>query len=1121
MKCLECGTENPDTAKFCNECAARLHLICPQCGTSNGPSSKYCNECAHDLRKPRETHSIDYSEPQSYTPKHLAEKILTSRNSIEGERKLVTILFADVANSTSMFENLDPEAVHEIMDGCFRILMDQIHRYEGSINQFRGDGVMALFGAPIAHEDHAQRACYASLSIQRSLQPYADRLKKDYGIDFWMRIGLNSGHVVVGAIGDDLRMDYTAQGDTANLASRMESNAVPGGVLVSKNTYRPAREFFEFESVGKIRLKGKQEPVEAYRLLKATDVTTRIAASSAKGLTPFVGRKREMETLEDAFEKARSGQGQVIGVVGEAGVGKSRLLLEFRNALPKGEYTFVEGQCLHFGSSMPYLPILDVLRSFIGVKEGEQEQTIRDRLNDKVLGLDSSLQTVIPPFQDLLSLAVEDDGYARLEPKQKREKTFEALRDLLVRGGRDRPIVLAVEDLHWIDKTTEEFLDYLIGWLPAAHILLLLLYRPEYTHPWGSKSYYAKIGVDKLSTGTSTELVQTILEGGDVAPELRELIMSRTSGNPLFMEELTHSLLENGSVQKLEGQFLLTRKDSEIQVPDTIQGIIAARMDRLEEGLKRIMQVAAVIGREFAFTILQAVTEMKEDLKSNLLNLQGLEFIYEKSLFPELEYIFRHALTQEVAYNSLLVKRRKEIHERIGRAIEQLYADRLEEFYEMLAFHYSKSADQIKAFQYLKMSGTKATRNHSLWEAFRFYKEAIHSIKSLPDTEENRRQLLEVTHDITKPMAFLGYPDDSLQILEEGRNHSTELGDRRGRVTFLSRIGHYHFVRANPVAGIRFGEECFRDSEEMQDEELMVAVGNELCGSYNMSGRHMGVIDVAPKIIRIIERTERQRDFFGRPFNPYVDLHGYCGMSMGLTGNFDKATMLCERGLAFAKQLGHLPSLGFVEACYSYVLFPLGNGRSVIEHARKAFEYSEEGQVPLTAGLARTLLGIGHYLLGELETAEEHMRQALELKREAGLQFFLGHDHRALGGVHLARGDFEKARFHAREALNLSLRNQTKENEGLSRILLGTIIGKTEQSKFDEALLSIMEGIEILEELRLRPLYAMGYVDLGQLYADTGMKDKALQNLKKAETKFQQMGMKYWQGKTREVLGRL
>ncbi|MFQ5918249.1 MAG: adenylate/guanylate cyclase domain-containing protein, partial [Candidatus Binatia bacterium] len=611
-------------------------------------------------RKPIEAPSIDFAEPQSYTPKFLADKILNNRSSIEGERKLVTVLFADVANYTSISEKLDPEEVHQIMDGCFKILMDEIHRYEGTINQFTGDGVMALFGAPVAHEDHAQRACYAALSIQKAIGEYGEKIKKDCGVDFPMRIGLNSGPVIVGSIGDDLRMDYTAVGDTTNLAARMEGMARPGTILGTGNTHKLARDFFEFKSLGKVEVKGKEGLQEAFELIKTSEVETRIGASVAKGLTRFVGRKNSMGAFMEAYEKAKSGSGQVVGIVGEAGVGKSRLLLEFKNRLPQGEFAYLEGRCLHYGGSMAYLPILDILRSYFDIQEGDREYLVKKKMEEKILQLDESLKSILPPFQEILSLKVDEDAYLQLEPQQRKLKAFEAIRDLLVRESENKPIVLVVEDLQWIDKTSEEFLNYLIDWLANTHILLILLYRPEYTHQWGSKSFYIKIGVDQLTMKTSAELVQAILEGSEIVPELRELILNRTAGNPLFMEEYTHTLLENGSIQRKENQYVLSRKASDIQVPDTIQGIIAARMDRLEDTLKRTMQVASVIGRDFAFRILQTITGMREELKSHLLNLQGLEFIYEKSLFPELEYIFKHALTQEVAYNSLLLKRRKE-----------------------------------------------------------------------------------------------------------------------------------------------------------------------------------------------------------------------------------------------------------------------------------------------------------------------------------------------------------------------------------------------------------------------------------------------------------------------------
>jgi class 3 adenylate cyclase len=566
MKCPKCQTENREARIFCLECGTKLVLVCTECGFENLPGEKFCGKCGLDLREPVKAPPIDYAQPQSYTPKHLKDKILTTRSSIEGERKLVTVFFADVANYTAMSEKLDPEEVHQIMDGCFKILMDEIHKYEGTINQFTGDGVMALFGAPVAHEDHAQRACYAALSVQKALEEYEEKLKRDHGVKFKMRIGLNSGHVVVGSIGNDLRMDYTAIGDTTNLAKRMESAASPGNVFVSKNTHRLVRDFFEFSTPMKLDVEGKEEPHEAYELIGTGEIDTRFRASVAKGLTPFVGRKNSLPALLEAYDKVKSGSGQVVGIVGEAGVGKSRLLLEFRNRILEDKFTYLEGRCIHFGSSMAYLPILDILRSYYGIIEEDRENAIKQKITDKSLSLDENLNCVTAPFQELLSLKVDDDAFLKLEPQQKREKTFEALRDFFIRLSQDKILIIAIEDLHWIDKTTEEFLNYLIGWIASSPILLILLYRPEYTHQWGSKSYYSKLGLTQLTIKSSAELVQAILEEGEVAPELSELILNRAAGNPLFMEEMTYMLLENGSIEKKDNQYVLIGKASDVQL---------------------------------------------------------------------------------------------------------------------------------------------------------------------------------------------------------------------------------------------------------------------------------------------------------------------------------------------------------------------------------------------------------------------------------------------------------------------------------------------------------------------------------------------------------------------------
>jgi tetratricopeptide (TPR) repeat protein len=925
----------------------------------------------------------------------------------------------------------------------------------------------------------------------------------------------------VGSIGDDLRMDYTAQGDTSNLAARMESSAQPGGIWVTRHIYRQTKEFFEFESLGGIQVKGKENPIEAFRLLRPTQVQTRIAASKAKGLTRFIGRSREMETLNDAFEKVKSGEGQVVGIVGEAGVGKSRLLMEFHSLLSKDDYGYFEGRCLHYGGAMPYLPILDVLRSFIDVKEGEQEQIVRQKLKERILGLDENLRHIISPIQDLISLKVDDEAYTKLEPKQKKEKTFEAFRDLLIRGSQNLPLVLAIEDLHWIDKTTEEFLNYMIGWLPRTRILLLLLYRPEYTHQWGSKSYYRLIGVGQLSVSTSVELVRATLDG-DIVPELRDLILTRASGNPLFMEELTYNLLDNGTIRKKDDHFILVQNASGIQVPDTIQGIIAARLDRLEESLKKIMQVAAVVGREFAFRILEAILEMKEDLKSELVNLQGLEFIYEKSLFPELEYIFRHALVQEVAYNSLLINRRKEIHEKIGQAIESLHPHRLEEFYEMLAYHYSKSGNLLKAYEYLKLAAEKAFRKDSMHETLQFYNEAMEVLIKLPQTDENKREQIELISSMYSSEMRTGYSKDWLPLLQKAEALAEEMKDDRSRLVIRRRIGNYYIYKDGASKlGWEYLQSCNERPESIRDIEFTVQNGYDQCLISIIIGDYQRIMQIAPTIINLIESQQIQAEFYERPFNPYSNILAYWGVSAVFLGQFDKGEKLIVKGLSFAEKINHRASLGLVRWLYGLLYATRGDGHSAIRILKNAIKDIEESQSIIALGPACAWLGYTHCLMGNYQLSLEFTEKGLKIQTDLGLPLFQSWSHWCCSLAHFGMGNLEEAQIHAEKALQCSLTNNEKLLMGIAKILLGRVLAKIDPGQIVVAEGQILQGISELEEQGLMSFLSIGNLWIGEVYAESGRKEEALKNLKKAENMFLEMGMNYWQAKAQEKLSKL
>jgi class 3 adenylate cyclase/tetratricopeptide (TPR) repeat protein len=752
MICPACARDNPPGQKFCGECGARLASVCGGCGATNPPGQKFCGECGRPLGGPapaapsaRAEAASRFDAPDAYTPRHLAERILTSKAALEGERKQVTVLFADMKGSMELLADRDPEEARGILDPVLQRMMEGVHRYEGTVNQVMGDGIMALFGAPLAHEDHAVRACYAALRMQDAIRRYTDEVRRAHGIEIQIRVGLNSGDVVVRSIGSDLRMDYTAVGQTTHLAARMEQLAPAGTIRLTADTVRLAEGFVQVTPLGPIPVKGVAEPVEVFELTGASAIRTRLQAARARGLSRFVGRDAEIEQMRQAADQARRGRGQVVAVVGEPGVGKSRLFHEFLQSHHIHGWLVLEASSVSYGKATPFLPLADLLRGYFRIDDRDDTRGVRAKVTGTLLTLDRNLEDAVPAVLWLLDALPPEDPFLGVDPAVRRQRAIDGAKRLLLRESHVQPLLVVFEDLHWLDAETQQVLDSLVDGLPTASILLAVNYRPEYRHTWGNKTYYRQLRIDPLAPESADELLQALI-GDDVSVEpLKRLLIERTEGNPLFLEESVRTLVETRVLVGEPGAYRLARPLDTIQMPATVQAILSARIDRLPPELKRLLQAAAVVGKDVPVSVLESIADLQgDDLRRALTELQTAEFLYETRLFPDLEYTFKHALTHETAYGSVLHDRRRTLHAAIAEAIEARYADRLGEHVEVLAHHAARGGLSAKAVRYLRQAGEKSMGRSASLEAIAFFESARELLARMPETEETLSDSLDL-----------------------------------------------------------------------------------------------------------------------------------------------------------------------------------------------------------------------------------------------------------------------------------------------------------------------------------------------------------------------------------------
>ena len=937
MSCPQCGHDNPGAARFCNGCGARLAAACAACGQSNPAGSRFCNGCGA-----RVVGGEGPVDPRiAATPKHLAERILTSRTALEGERKQVTVLFADLKGSMELLAERDPEEARKLLDPVLERMMEAVHRYEGTVNQVMGDGIMALFGAPLAHEDHAVRACYAALRMQDAIRRYAEELRRSQGIEVQVRAGLNSGDVLVRTVGSDLRMDYTAVGQTTHLAARMEQLAPPGAIRLTAETLRLAEGFVQVKPLGPVPVKGLADPVEIFELVGAAEARTRLQAARARGFTRFVGREPELEQIRQAAEQAKVSRGQVVAVVGEPGVGKSRLFHEFIHSHRTQGWLVSEASSVSYGKATPFLPLADLLRRYFRVDDHDDTRTIRAKVTGTMLTLDRALEDAVPAVSWLLDALPPDDAFLTIDPMLRRRRAIDGAKRLLLRESRMQPLLLVFEDLHWIDAETQSFLDGLVESLPTAPILLAVNYRPEYRHAWGSKTYYRQLRIDPLPPESADELLQALVGGDASVTALKALLIERTEGNPLFLEESVRTLVETRAFAGEPGAYRLTRSIDAIQMPATVQAILAARIDRLSPDLKRLLQAASVIGKDVPVALLEPVVDIAgEELRGALAALQTAEFLYETRLFPDLEYTFKHALTHEIAYGGVLQDRKRALHAALVDVLERLHADRLTEQVEVLAHHAIRGGLTDKAVQYHRLAGEKAAGRSANREAAEFFQAALGVLAGMPETPETLSAALDL-HVALGPVLIVfksAASPEVAAVYARAMALVERLGDTSRRFPVLWGLWFIDYTCGRYPAGREKGQRLLEDASRGDDTGRLVEAHHSLWPTLLAMGDARAAVPHMEHAIALYQRERHASQAFL-----------YAGHDPGAC---------CRYQLAAARWL-------------------LGYPDRAVEHSHDALRLAEELKQPQTTAIALWFAALLEYQRGERVAAADTAQRLL------------------------------------------------------------------------------------------------------------------------------------------------
>ena len=1095
MKCPQCAFDNPEGINFCGECGNKLEKICPDCKSPNPPQFKFCGNCGVTINKTTEpakelTFDEKIDKIQRYLPKGITDKILSQKERIEGERKQVTVMFCDLEGFTSLVEIIGPEESYEMMDQIYEILIHKVHEYDGTVNEMTGDGVMALFGAPIALEDASQRAIRSAIAIHKELSKFWDYKAESYADinSLKMRIGIHTGPVVVGTLGNNLRVEFKAVGDTVNIASRMESLAQPGTTYVSEDIFKLTEGFFRFEALGNKQIKGKEKHVNVYRVITANTRKTRFDVGAERGLTTFVSRERELELLLDGFERAKSGWGQAFSIIAEAGVGKSRLLYEFRKLVVNEDVTFLEGKCLSFSKSMNYYPVIDLLKSAFDIQEDDVESEIIAKVRNGLDSLSLDEASIAPYLFELLSVRKSDIDETIISPHSIKDQITETVKQLSVKSAAVRPLIIAIEDLHWIDKNSEELLIDLLDVISGTNILLIFTYRPEFIHSWGGRSYHNQLNLNRLSNRESLQMAYHILNIHDFDGDLEQLILEKTEGVPFFIEEYVRSLIDINVIEIKRNKAFLFQNVVKVSIPSTIHDVIMARIDSLPSGAKDILQTGSVVEREFSYELIRQVINIDEkELLSQLSTLRDSELLYERGIFPNSIYIFKHALTRDVIYNSILDKRKMVQHANIAYAIEELYKNRnIDEHREILAKHYFKGAIHDKAAEHHKLASRKAEKAGSFRDAIRCRQNAIESLEKLKMSAEVQNKIIGDRITLGTYQFHLFYFIKAKQAIDPIIESTIKSGNKKRIAQIYTILGAYFFyVDENVPEAINYLNMALTVAEDANDI-VSLFFANHFSGitrAYNCE------YDIAVKHFNFCLDINIMRETtWGISVSKSsLSYWGYC-----IQGKIELAFQTSEEAIKLAEKSGDIYSKAAAYLCHGAASFYKGNMESATQSLKAGVGYCTRIRQFSWAVIAEHYLALTYIKLDNFIKAEQHCTRALNLSDKADINPSI-HNFTKIC-LSLAMFMNNKSEINLETIISISNKNELKFQDGKIKRFIGKILSHVAQDRLPEAKKWIIRATDADELNGTKWNLGMDYA----MYADISIKEG---NLKEAKEK--------------------